>query len=264
MYVPVCLSRSLSLPVCLHVCVCLCMCLSVHVSVCACVCLSVHVSVCLCMCLSVCACVCLSVHVSVCACVCLCMCLSVHVSVCACVCLCMCLSVHVSVCACVCLCMCLSVHVSVCGPFLVVTSALTISIIYKHNFLYYCFYNIWENYLHCCASNMLLFRISHVLTLDCQFEEADKTIMNANALLAYFQTYKPNCAMFYTTCSIYMYSLSQYDKVCRFLPLYFCLVVDLIYSGKYVHFINFFPPLSSLFEFRNFPMLNIYVCELSL
>lgn len=67
------------------------------------------------------------------------------------------------------------------------------------------------------------FRISHVLTLDCQFDEADKAIINANGLLAYFESYKPNCAMFYTTCSIYMYSLSQYDKV---LFVYYCFIVN--------------------------------------
>ena len=55
-------------------------------------------------------------------------------------------------------------------------------------------------------------RISHVLTLDCQFEEANKMILNANAFLTYFHAYKPNRAMLYTTTSIYMYSHSQYDK----------------------------------------------------
>ena len=58
-------------------------------------------------------------------------------------------------------------------------------------------------------------RIAHVLTLDCKYEDANKSILNASLLLSYMQNanLKPNCSLFYTTCSMYMFSLSQYDKV---------------------------------------------------
>eukprot|EP00111_Clytia_hemisphaerica_P008768 TCONS_00025638-protein len=57
-------------------------------------------------------------------------------------------------------------------------------------------------------------RTSHVLTVDCKYNEANKAILNTSLLLSYMHNsgLHPNCALFYTTCSMYMFSLSQYDK----------------------------------------------------
>ena len=59
------------------------------------------------------------------------------------------------------------------------------------------------------------FRTAHVLTVDCKYNEANKCIMNTSILLSYMNNadLQPNCSLFYTTCSMYMFSLSQYDKV---------------------------------------------------
>ncbi|XP_065663359.1 amyloid protein-binding protein 2 isoform X2 [Hydra vulgaris] len=57
-------------------------------------------------------------------------------------------------------------------------------------------------------------RVGHVLTLNCNYNDANTAILNASILLTYMQNcnLKPNCAFYYTLCSMYMFSLSQYDK----------------------------------------------------
>jgi len=72
--------------------------------------------------------------------------------------------------------------------------------------------NIPPNYLS--VSFEMTLRLARCLTLDCQFIPANKCIFNASMVLNYLQSNnnKPNCALFYTTCSLYLFSLSQYDK----------------------------------------------------
>lgn len=57
-------------------------------------------------------------------------------------------------------------------------------------------------------------RMAYTSTLDCKFDDANKSVINASVLLTYLQNaqFKPNCALFYTICSMYMFSISQYDK----------------------------------------------------
>ena len=93
--------------------------------------------------------------------------------------------------------------------------------------LYWSPLNAWLIiYLLVKRNNLLILhlRIAHVLTLDCKFEDANKSILNASLLLSYMQNanLKPNCALFYTTCSMYMFSLSQYDKVSSYVVLNTC------------------------------------------